>query len=83
MLVAQRNRAGFLTQEDIGALSLSLPPGVGFTSNHYWVRTTVRIGNTPQTLTSLVARATKNGQPEVVTLGRWRGAAAPDQVPPI
>jgi general secretion pathway protein K len=83
MLVAQRNRAGFLTREDIGALSLSLPPGVGFTSNHYWVRTTVRIGNTPQTLTSLVARATKNGQPEVVTLGRWRGAAAPDQVPPI
>jgi general secretion pathway protein K len=83
MLVAQRNRAGFLTQEDIGALSLSLPPGVGFTSSHYWVRTTVRIGNTPQTLTSLVARATKNGQSEVVTLGRWRGAAAPDQVPPI
>ena len=83
MLVLQRDRAGFLTPEDINALSLSLPPGSGFTSSHYWVRTTVTIGDTSQTLTSLVMRVTTDGRPQVVTLGRWRGPAAPDQVPPI
>lgn len=83
MLVSQRDRAGFLTPEDIAALSLSLPPSSGFTSSHYWVRTTVTVGDTSQTLTSLVMRVTRDGRSEVVTAGRWRGAAAPDQVPPI
>lgn len=83
MLVAQRERAGFLTQEDISAAGLFMPPGTGFTSDHFWVRTTVTIGDTPQTLTSLVRRIVKDGQPQVITLGRWRGAAAPDQVPPL
>jgi general secretion pathway protein K len=80
MLVAQRKRAGFLTPEDLGALNLSMPQGAGFTSNHYWVRTTVTIGDTSQTLTSLVARVVKDGRPDVITLGRWRGPTAPDQV---
>jgi general secretion pathway protein K len=57
-----------------------MPQGAGFTSNHYWIRTTVTIGETSQTLTSLVARVVKDGRPDVVTLGRWRGPAAPDQV---
>jgi general secretion pathway protein K len=83
MLISQRDRAGFLTPEDFSGLGLSLPSGTGFTSNHSWVRTTVTIGGTTQTLTSLVMRVTREGRPEVVTLGRWRGAAAPDQVPPI
>ena len=83
MLIAQRARTGFISQEDIAALNVSLPPGVGFTSSHFWVRTTVTIGDTAQTLTSLVARRMKDGRPEVVTLARWRGAAAPDQVPPL
>jgi general secretion pathway protein K len=83
MLIAQRDRAGFLTPQDIGALSLSLPPGLGFTSNHYWVRTTVTIGGTSQTLTSLVARKLRNGQPEVRSLGRWRGPSAPDLAPTL
>ena len=83
MLVEQRRRAGFVTPEDIGAIGLSLPPGAGFTSNYFWVRTTVRIGDTSQTLTSLVQRVVEDGEPRVLTLGRWRGAAAPDQVPPL
>ena len=83
MLVSQRNRAGFVTREDLSALGFQTPPGAGFTSNHYWVRTTVTIGDTPQTLTSLLGRAVREGRPEVVTLGRWRGAAAPDQALPI
>lgn len=83
MLVAQRRRRGFITQEDVSALGLLMPAGMGFTSNYYWVRTTVRIGETSQTLTSLIQRVVEEGQPKVVTVGRWRGAAAPDQAPPF
>jgi general secretion pathway protein K len=73
MIVAQRQRVGFVTAADLASLKLPLPPGTGFTSNHYWVRTTVTIGDTPQTLTSLLFRTVRDGRPEVVTLGRWRG----------
>ena len=83
LLVAQRSRAGFVTQEDLGALGVSLPPGVGFTSNYFWVRTTVTIGDTPQTLTSLLRRTVENGEARVVTLARWRGATPPDALPPL
>ena len=75
MIVAQRRRAGFVTAADLAGFGLSMPPGAGFTSNHYWVRTTVTIGETPQTLTSLLFRTVREGRPEVVTLGRWRGAS--------
>lgn len=81
-LIAQRTRAGFLTPQDFAGLGVTLPPGAGFTSNHYWVRTTVTMGDTTQTLTSLVARVMVDGRPDVVTLGRWRGEAAPDRLPP-
>ena len=81
MIVAQRNRAGFVTPSDLDAMGITPPPGAGFTSSHYWVRTTVTIGGTSQTLTSLIVRTVRDGRPDVVTLGRWRGAAAPDQVP--
>lgn len=82
-LVAQRDRAGFVTAEDLAALQLPLPPGTGFTSDHYWVRTTVRIADTRQTLTSLLHRRIADGEPQVVAVARWRGAAAPDAVPPL
>ena len=82
MLVAQRGRAGFVTTEDLSRLGLSPPLGSGFTSNHFWVRTTVTIGETSQTLTSLLQRTVRDGRPEVVTVARWRGAAAPDEAPP-
>jgi general secretion pathway protein K len=83
LLVAQRDRAGFVTPQDLAALQLPLPPGTGFTSSHYWVRTTVRIADTQQTLTSLLHRRIEDGRPQVVALARWRGAAAPDAVPPL
>ena len=74
MIVAQRNRVGFITPADLASFGLSVPPGAGFTSNHYWVQTTVTLGETPQTLTSLLFRTVREGRPDVVTLGRWRGA---------
>jgi general secretion pathway protein K len=83
MLVSQRERAGFLTPGDLAALNVALPAGAGFTSNYFWVRTTVTIGDTAQTLISLLRRGIRDGRPEVVTLGRWRGAEAPDALPPF
>lgn len=83
ILVNQRERAGFITQNDIGTAGIFLPPGVGFTSNFFWVRTTVTIGDTPQTMTSLLQREVRDGRPELITLGRWRGPRSPDQISPM
>ena len=81
MLLNRRARAGFLTTADLDALNVQLPPGVGFTSNYWWVRTAVTIGGTRQTLTSLLFRSGAGEEAKAVTLGRWWGAAAPDQPP--
>lgn len=80
-LVERRTRNGFLTDTDFSELRVFVPQGAGFTSRYFWVRTTVTIGETRQTLVSLLERQAASGRPKVVTLGRWRGAAAPDQVP--
>lgn len=76
-LIAQRQRAGFLSPTDVAAIGASLPPGTGFTSDHYWVRSEVRVGGTRQVLTSLLQRRRTPISVEVVTLARWRGAAWP------
>ncbi len=77
-ILAQRARAGFVTPADLDAIGAALPPGVGFTSNYWWVRTTVTIGGTEQVLTSLLVRGGEGGAPAATTLGRWWGPAAPD-----
>ena len=78
-LVAERNRAGFVTSEDLAALGISLPPGVSFTSDHFWVRTEVTMGETTQVLTSLIARTSRDGAAATATIGRWRGIAPPGE----
>lgn len=74
MLVAVRERRGFLTPEDFDG---GLPPGSGFTSDLYWVRTRVTIGDTRQQLTSLIARRREGARLVVAPVARWRGAQAP------
>lgn len=81
-IVSQRSIKGFVTPEDVAAMGVALPPGLGFTSSHYWVRTTVRMGGATQTRTALLARSVKDGRPVTVTLGRWTGETAPDGTPP-
>jgi general secretion pathway protein K len=81
MLIAQRKRAGFLTAADLSRMGRGIPAGAGLTSNFFWVRTTVTIGETSQTLTSLLQRVNDGSGVRVVTIGRWRGAAAPDALP--
>ena len=71
VLAATRERAGFLTPQDVEAAGVILPPGVGFASDFFQVRTSVRIGETPQVMESLLRRrrgATAAGR------SRWWGA---------
>jgi len=82
-LIAVRGRQGFLTPDDFVRAGVSVPPGTGFTSDLYWVRTRVTIGETPQQLTSLLQRRRTVQGVEVVAIGRWRGAAVPDQAPAL
>ena len=83
LLVATRAQRGFLTAEDFGAMQLPVPPGAGFTSDLYWVRTRVTIGGTSQQLTSLIARRRDQQRLTVAPIARWRGAAAPEQAPAL
>ena len=83
-IVALRERQGYVTAEDLGSLGVAMPPGAGFTSNLFWVRTRVRIGGTSQQLTSLIAR--KGDAPGVraaLVVARWTGPTAPLQAPAL
>ncbi|WP_331012045.1 general secretion pathway protein GspK [Sphingomonas sp.] len=82
-LVAIRTRQGFLTPDDFQRAGTAMPPGTGFTSDLFWVRTRVTIGDTPQQLTSLLQRRRTAAGVEVIAIGRWRGAAVPDQAPTL
>ncbi|GGE79723.1 type II secretion system minor pseudopilin [Sphingomonas prati] len=82
-LVAVRTRQGYLTAEDFQRAGVSVPPGAGFTSDLFWVRARVTIGDTPQQLTSLLQRRKTPEGVEVVPIGRWRGAAVPEQAPAL
>ena len=77
LLIEQRDRRGFLLREDFAAQGVSPPPVLAFTSQTYWVRTRVTIGDTTQTLTSLLRRS----DGEVRPIGRWWGASAPGPAP--
>lgn len=80
-IVAQRERAGFVTPEDLSAIGVTNVQGLGFTSDHFWVRTAVKIGDTRQVRTVLLRRETSAEGPVVTAIGRWRGEAAPDASP--
>ena len=83
-LVDQRTRRGFLTAADFAVGGNSLPPGTGFTSDLYWVRTRATIGDSSQQLTSLIARRRQtDGTMRVAAVERWLGARPPAQAPPL
>ena len=83
-LVARRRRQGSLTIDDFAAVHAPLPRSAGFTSNLFWVRTRVRIGDSNQQLTSLIARRRDEaGRMIVAPIARWRGTELPDQAPPL
>jgi general secretion pathway protein K len=82
-IVALRARQGYVTAADLATLNVPMPQGTGLTSNLFWVRSRVRIGDTSQQLTSLIARkdAPDAGGKQALVVGRWVGASAPLQAP--
>ena len=83
VLAATRDRAGFLTPQDVEAAGVILPPGVGFASDFFRVRTSVRIGDTPQAMESLLRR--RRGPDDsvaVAVVGRRNATAAVPPPPP-
>ena len=82
-LVATRERKGFLTPEDVKAARLILPTGLGYRSDLFEVRTTVRIGDTVQSMQSLLERReTAEGMPDVAVVARQNAMAAVSPPPP-
>lgn len=82
-LVATRDRKGFLAPEDVKAARLILPTGLGYRSDLFAVRTTVRIGDTVQSMQSLLERReTAEGMPEVAVVARQNAMAAVSPPPP-
>jgi general secretion pathway protein K len=82
VLAATRQRAGFLTPRDVEAAGVILPPGVGFASDFFLVRTTVRIGGTRQSMESLLQRRDADGAEEVAVVARRNATAAVPPPPP-
>jgi general secretion pathway protein K len=82
VLAATRARAGFLTPQDVEAAGVILPPGVGFASDFFQVRTAVRIGETRQVMESLLRRGHGADDSEEVAVVRRRNATAAVSPPP-
>jgi general secretion pathway protein K len=82
VLAAVRARAGFLTPEAVEAEGVILPPGVGFVSNLFYARTSVRIGGTRQAMESLLQRRRGEGGGEEVVVVRRRNATGAAPPPP-
>ena len=76
VLIERRAGPGFLTPGDFAAARVAVGPGLGFTSDHYLVTTTVTIGDTTQTLTSLLERRRGPTGVAVVVIARDRGVNA-------
>jgi general secretion pathway protein K len=81
ILVDRRSRSGFLTGQDLQDVGVPPPPGTGFTSSLFRVRTEVTIGDTTRVTTSLLHRRASGDTVEVVALSRRRSAGAPSARP--
>lgn len=73
-LIEARTRRGFLLPADLSAEGAPALTGVGFTSNHYRVITTVTVGDVTQALDSRIDRIRRDRAVDVVVTGRRRTA---------
>ncbi|MGV3578978.1 general secretion pathway protein GspK [Brevundimonas sp.] len=73
-LIEARTRRGFLLPADLSAEGAPALTGIGFTSNHYRVITTVTVGDVTQALDSRIARIRRDRTVDVVVTGRRRTA---------
>lgn len=82
VLIAQRDRQGFLTPEDVRRARVLLPAGVGYTSSNFIVEADVTSGIARQRLTAHVVRSTEGGTERVDANRLIWNAAAPERTPP-
>lgn len=82
VLIAQRDRQGFLTPEDVRRARVLLPAGVGYTSSNFVVEVEVTSGSARQRLTADITRTEKAGVKRVDTTRLIWNAATPDRAPP-
>ena len=82
VLASIRDRNGFVTPDDVAAARVILPPGVGYRSDLYRLRVSVRIGDTVQSMESLLQRRDGPQGPEVVVVARRNATAAVSPPPP-
>lgn len=81
-LMAQRRRQGYLTPADTAAARIVLPPGAGFTSDFFEVHTSVTIGDTAQSISTLLQRVREDQNVRVIPIDHTRTKTAPSLAPP-
>jgi general secretion pathway protein K len=71
VLLTIRDRKGYLTTGDFAAANVILPAGTGFTSQYFQVATRVTVGQTAQSMSSLLRRyQDASGRPDVAVIAR-------------
>ena len=81
-LVSRRDRAGFLTEDDLSRARILLPPGVGFRSEYFRVTVDVTLGRTRQRISSLLQRSGSGDGARVIIVERKREGVTP-MAPPL
>lgn len=82
VLVAIRDRQGYVSRDDLSRARVLLPNGLGLASDHFEVDATVRIGATVQRVVAHLHRRREGMEVVVVPLTYRRDAAAPRGAPP-
>jgi len=83
LLLAKRERRGFLTPEDLASARVLLPARTGFRSDYYAVTVSVTSGTVTQSLTSRLYRTREEGLARVSVWSRKRNTAARVPEPPL
>lgn len=82
LLMAKRERRGYLTPEDLASARVLLPARTGFRSDYFAVSVRVTAGTVTQSLTSRLHRIKEDGQTRLSVWSRQTNAAARFPEPP-
>lgn len=83
LLIAKRERQGFLTPDDLASARVLLPARIGFRSDYYAVSVKVTSGTITQSLTSRLHRTRDDARARVSVWSRKRNVAARLPEPPL
>jgi general secretion pathway protein K len=82
LLVNRRDGDGLLTAQDLESAQVVPPPGIGYRSDFFRLRTTARMGATVQSVESLLMRREGPAGPEVTVVERRNAIPAAFPPPP-